>query len=140
MQAVLVGLVFAALFILGLLTVSVQTEALEHGYRIQDLREKADALERHNRRLRLELSMLQTPSSLFAHMAAQSSVGVDETLMPPWNLMWAHAAGSEELEMAHRPEVDEPRSSSEGRGSFHDASVGRGDQEEPGFRRRGHNP
>jgi hypothetical protein len=61
----LVGLVCSTLFVIGLMTLHVQSEVFEIGYDIESKRRELRALERENDALRIDLVMMTTPSSLF---------------------------------------------------------------------------
>ena len=103
MQAFLVGLVFAALFLLGVLTVWMQSEAFDVGYRIEVLQREAESLRRENDRLRTYLAVQTTPSSLLVpeSLAPESAVEPDaaapheQTLMPDWNVVWFDGSNAE---------------------------------------------
>ena len=64
MEGFLIGLVFGAILVVALLTVSIHGEALELGYRIEDDRRALHNLNRANEALRTRFSMLSTPSFL----------------------------------------------------------------------------
>lgn len=102
MQAFLVGLVFAALFLLGVLTVWMQSEAFDVGYRIEVLQREAESLRRENDRLRTYLAVQTTPSSLLVpeSFAPESAIEPDttpheRTLMPDWNVVWFDGSNAE---------------------------------------------
>jgi len=63
-EGFLIGLVFAALLVVALLTVSIHGEALELGYRIEEDRRALHDLRRANEAMRTRYSILTTPSSL----------------------------------------------------------------------------
>ncbi len=90
MQAFLAGLVFSALFLLGVLTVWMQSEAFDVGYRIEALQREAESLRRENDRLRTHLAVRTTPSSLLVPDVdgEPEHSPHEQTLMPDWNVVW----------------------------------------------------
>ncbi len=110
LQAFLVGIVFAALFLLGVLTVWMQSEAFDVGYRIEAMQREADALRRESDRLRTYLAVRTTPSSLLEidPTSATDTDAHEVTLMPEWNVVWFTGSDEGDFAMRHasRGEVD----------------------------------
>jgi len=91
-QAYLFGLAFSVLFATGILSVRIHTEALEVGYRIEDLRRRAAQIERENECLRVEIEAATTPSALLAPAPPDPVEARLATLMPEWNLLYANGS------------------------------------------------
>lgn len=117
MQVFLAGLVFTALFVLGVLTVWVQSESLQLGYEIETMRSESEALRRENDALRMRLAGMKTPASLLdqegmvlrsdspagavlANLRESLDPAPSGTLMPDWNVVWV----SRDLDPARMPE------------------------------------
>ena len=114
MQVFLSGLVFAALLVLGVLTVWVQSESLQLGYEIESMRDESDALRRENDALRMRLATMKTPASLLEqddNLLASNAIEVAQPteaedratpplLMPDWNVVWVNGLFGENVELA----------------------------------------
>jgi hypothetical protein len=94
-----IGVVFLALFVLGMWTVWLQAETLRIGYRMEEMQRRMVDVDRASVCLSIEITKLKTPESLLD----REGVGPEERggFVPFGNVVWtAPLPGSGEMRLA----------------------------------------